>query len=252
MSSLVLAPVDAASVFPVWRRSWKRRPVIPTVAEGTMPCRVQRRCSERAARLAGKDEMLRPGHSPGGEVGLQVGHEHRRDRDRAHTRVGLRWTEHERAVAELLVLLDHQHRPVWHVQVDLSKGAQLSDAQGAEGGEQHHRPVARLGKGDLAGLGSIHVATLEVGAGGGEPAVGEALGAERLRRCSARRPGLGSAPASARTPACGRSPTVDGPRNEAGPNDVARMWHAGPLAGRSTPSGSSERMPSSWAFDRSG
>ncbi len=43
MSSLVLAPVDAARVFPVWRRSWKRRPVIPTVlGHDAMPRAVSR------------------------------------------------------------------------------------------------------------------------------------------------------------------------------------------------------------------
>jgi hypothetical protein len=79
----------------------------PHCADGTMPRRVQRRCSEGAAGVAGKDEMLRPGHGPGGQVGPRGGHENRWDRDPADTRVGLRRTEHERAVAKLLELVDH-------------------------------------------------------------------------------------------------------------------------------------------------
>ncbi len=45
ISSLVLAPVAAASVLPIWRRSWKRRPSTPT--------RRHARC-QAAWRVAGR------------------------------------------------------------------------------------------------------------------------------------------------------------------------------------------------------
>jgi hypothetical protein len=46
----------------------------------------------------------------------------------ASSRVCLWWTENERAVAKLLVLLDDGHGPVQEVEVDPEEGAELSDA----------------------------------------------------------------------------------------------------------------------------
>lgn len=105
------------------------------------------------------------------------------------------------------------------------------------GGEPSLRIV---GQRDLAGFRVDPVAALEVGAGGGQPAVGETLRAERLRSGP-----LDALDLVARLPASGRQlagvpPRSTGHKEERSANRVARMWHARRFGWLSTPYGSSE------------
>ena len=75
---------------------------------------------------------------------LEVGDDDLRDRHRPPAGVGLGRAEVERAVGELLVLLDDGDGAVEEIEVALAERAELPDPQAAERGEQHHRPVARL------------------------------------------------------------------------------------------------------------
>jgi hypothetical protein len=59
----------------------------------------------RPAR-AWEHEVVRAGCAPGREVFLEIGDNDLRDRDLPPAGVGLRGTEQQRAVGELLVLLD--------------------------------------------------------------------------------------------------------------------------------------------------
>ena len=61
-------------------------------------------------------------------MSLEIRDDDGRDGDHPSAGVGLRRTEHERAVAKLLVLLDDGHGPVQEVEVDLAEGAELADA----------------------------------------------------------------------------------------------------------------------------
>ena len=118
-----------------------------------MPRGMEGRRSEGAAGLAGKHEVLGTGRRLGGEMRLQVRHDDLWDRHGPNARVGLRWAEHERAVAKLLVLLDDRHRAVQQVEVDLAERTELADPQAAERGEQDHRPIPGFdGVGDRVDL----------------------------------------------------------------------------------------------------
>ena len=61
-------------------------------------------------------------------MGLEVGDEGGRNGDDAPPGVGLRRTEHEGAVAELLILLDDGDTAVEQIEVALAQRAELTNA----------------------------------------------------------------------------------------------------------------------------
>ena len=176
----------------MWRRSWKRRPEIPTARSARCHAGVEGRRSERAARLTGEDEVLGTGRRPRREVRLKVRDDDRWDRHVPHAGVGLRWAEHERAVAELLVLLDDRHGAVEQVEVDLAERAELADAEAAERGEQDHRSIAGfdgvgdrvdlLDRGDRSLGGSLDRRALDDARVAGDEAVLERCGADGVEQ----------------------------------------------------------------------
>ena len=74
---------------------------------------------------------------------LEVGDDHLRDHDRSHAGIGLRRSEHESAVGQLLVLLLDPHRAVEQVEVAVPQCSDLAESQAAERCQQNRRSELR-------------------------------------------------------------------------------------------------------------
>jgi hypothetical protein len=120
ISSFVLAPVAAASVLPVWRRSWKCSPLIPTA----LRARCQAACNVTLRN--GRPEAPGKTSSSGSRFVLSArwrsrfGDNYRWDRNDSPAGVSLRRSEYEGAVAELLILLDDGDRPMEQIEIPLT------------------------------------------------------------------------------------------------------------------------------------
>lgn len=63
---------------------------------------------------------------------LEVGDDHLRDGHRSHARVGLGQVEYEGAVGEFLILLLDPNRAMQEIEMTLTQGADLAEAQSAD------------------------------------------------------------------------------------------------------------------------
>ncbi len=90
--------------------------VDPGCARRSPPSRVQRRSTERLPLRAREHERVSSAVAPRVEVHLELGDEGGRDGNGAVAGVTLRRPDEERAVGELLQLLDDVHRLVQQVQ----------------------------------------------------------------------------------------------------------------------------------------
>src|SRR5207244_9507596 len=131
ISSRVLAPEAAVRVLATWRRSWKWSPRSPTAARALahFACHV---IAERPALVAGEHEPVRPGLAEAAAVSPELGSERLGKRDLAAPGVGLRRTDHQRAVTELLTLLGDDNRPVQQVDPAAREAEQLAAAEARE------------------------------------------------------------------------------------------------------------------------
>lgn len=99
----------------------------PDRPQCAMPSSMKRRRPERSSGFTGKHEVLGAECRPHGEVCLEVGADDGRMATVHRPSVGLRRTEHECPVDELLVLLHDVDRSMNEIEVGLAQRSQLSN-----------------------------------------------------------------------------------------------------------------------------
>jgi hypothetical protein len=107
-----------------------------------VPRRVEGGLSERPTGHSGKHGVVAAGRAPVPQVLFEVRDDDFRNRDLPQVCVGIGWTKYQRAVGELLVLLDNRDGAVEQVKVPLPERTGLADSESAEGRQEQHRPIA--------------------------------------------------------------------------------------------------------------
>jgi hypothetical protein len=130
----VLAPVAAAQVFPVWRRSWMQVRS-PDRLAGRFPRVLQLLGAQRASPDSGEQHRLGVGVDVTGQVIRDERYEVRGDGDPAPARLGLRSLGDRRALSEEDPRLLDGQRSVQRVDVASAESKQLASAELAPGGQ---------------------------------------------------------------------------------------------------------------------
>ncbi len=201
----MLAPVAAARVLPAHAEVVEAQAADADGLRRSAPRGVQRRSPHRRGARGREQQTIRTeGHRR--EMLLEVGDDHLRDHDRPHPGIGLGRAEHERAIAELLILLLDPNRAMQQIEVPHPQAPDLAEAQSAapssgrmcnRNSPSYSSRVRGLSCGrsasqrdeyssnvTLPASGSIHDPRLTSERTGSEVRVGLALGAKRRRRAA--------------------------------------------------------------------
>src|SRR3954453_12662332 len=107
----------------------------------SLPGRVEARTAEWLVLGAGEHPAVDSRRRPTAQMRLELGYQHRRNRDRAGPRCSLRRRAQDRAVPELLELRFDLDRAVQEIDLSACERAQLAEAQACERRGEHHDAV---------------------------------------------------------------------------------------------------------------